>query len=392
MTGTRALSMAFVMSSMDLSSPPGVSSSINNAAAFDSSASRIARWMKRALLGAMVPSPRMRNTGAASPAGGAASRATSGAAGAPTSAARTAAPLHHGLLLNLIMLDLTSSPARNQLWRATSPTGSLMLIDARDVFQGVDLVGRLVVTDAFDPRKPQRIPAGMPRAAGDGIERNLEYDLRLHQFHPAAVCDRVRAKPLGQRGDLRIGQPAVGLADGRQRLAIAHGEGDIAEHPGPLAVSLLCGHHHDIQRGQFFLQLHPLPPALAGLITALGAFHHQPFIPAGAGLAEADLQILRAGGHCGVRLLHRASQPQSAQPALAINERSIEQVLPVHVQQVEGEQHDRDVSDQLAGIFPTQPLLELRKGNGPPVPPGHDLSVDDVASGQGAQTALQLRK
>src|SRR3989442_994603 len=296
MTGTRALSMAFVMSSMDLSSPPGVSSSISNAAAFDSSASRSARWMKRALLGAMMPATRRRPSVAASPPTAAASRATGGAARATTSAERTAAPLHHGLLLNLIMLDLTSSPARNQLWRATSPTGSLMLIDARDVFQGVDLVGRLVVTDAFDPRKPQRIPAGMPRAAGDGIERNLEYDLGLYQFHATTIHHRVRAKPLGQRGNLHIRQPAVGLADGRQRLAVAHGERHIAEHSGPLAMPLLCGNHHDVQRGQFFLQLHPLPPALAGLITALGPLDDQPFVPASPGFTEADLQVLGGGG------------------------------------------------------------------------------------------------
>src|SRR2546422_2223737 len=246
MTGTRALSMAFVMSSMDLSSPPGVSSSISNAAAFDSSASRIARWMKRALEGAITPSTRMRNTVAASPAAAAASRASSGAAQTTTSAARTAAPLHRGWLRNLIMFDLTSSPARNQLWRTPSPTGSLILVDARNVFHGVDLVRRLVVTDAFDPRKPQRITAGMPRAAGDGIERDLEDDRGLHKLHATTIHHRVRAKPRGQRGDLRIRQPAVGLADGRQRFAVAHGERHIAEHAGPLAMPLLCGHHHDV--------------------------------------------------------------------------------------------------------------------------------------------------
>src|SRR3989441_42615 len=296
MTGTRALSMAFVMSSMDLSSPPGVSSSISNAAAFDSSASRMARWMKRALRGAMVPSREMRNPGAASPAAAAASRASSGAAQAATSAAMTAAPLPRGWLRNLIMLDLTSSPARNQLWRATSPTGSLMLVDARNVFHSVDLAGRLVVTDAFDPRKPQRITAGMPRAAGDGIERDLEDDLGLHKFHATTIHHRVRAKPLGQRGDLRIRQPAVGLADGRQRLAVAHGERHIAEHSGPLAMPPLCGNHHDVQRGQFFLQLHPLPPPLAGLIAALGPLDDQSFVPAGPGFTEADFQVLARGG------------------------------------------------------------------------------------------------
>ena len=51
---------------MDFNSPPGVSSSISSAAAFASSASRIARWMKRALLGATTPSTRIRNTVAAS--------------------------------------------------------------------------------------------------------------------------------------------------------------------------------------------------------------------------------------------------------------------------------------------------------------------------------------
>src|SRR2546427_7813035 len=296
MTGTRALSMAFVMSSMDLRAPRGVSSSISNAAAFDSSASRIARWMKRALDGAITPSTRIRNTVAASPPAAAASRATSRAAQATTSAARTAAPLHHRLLRELIMLDLTSSPARNQLWRATSPTRSLMLVDARNVFQGIDLVGRLVVADAFDPRKPQRVAAGMARAAGDGIERDLEYDLGLHKFHATTIHHRVPAKPRGQRGDLHIRQPAVGLADGRQRLAVAHRERHVAEHSGPLAVPLLCGNHHDVQRGQFFLQLHPLPPPLAGLISALGPLDDQSFVPASPGFTEADLQFLGGGG------------------------------------------------------------------------------------------------
>src|SRR2546428_550993 len=313
MTGTRALSIAFVMSSMDLSSPPGVSSSISNAAPFVSWASRIARWMKRALLGAMMRSTRIRNTVAASPAAAAASRASSGPAQATTSAARTAAPLHHGLLLNLVMLDLTSSPARNQLWRATSPTGSLMLVDARNVFQGVDFVGRLVATDAFDPRKPQRITAGMPRAAGDGIERNLEYDFGLHKFHATTIHHRVRAKPLGQRGDLRIRQPAVGLADGRQRLAVAHGERHIAEHSGPLAMPLLCGNHHDVQRGQFFLQLHPLPPPLAGQLRKRWG----DLIQRAAEDGQARAIVVRLGAHAIVLVLDQQRLRRASSVAVA---------------------------------------------------------------------------
>src|SRR5206468_13045270 len=120
----------------DFNSPPGVSSSISSAAAFASSASRIARWMKRALLGATTPSTRIRNTVAAS-APAAIPPASRGTAQTAASAAPTTAHPQR-----LLRLSRRLHPLR---------LSRLVMGDAIDAIDATDGIAMLLNFIMLDP-------------------------------------------------------------------------------------------------------------------------------------------------------------------------------------------------------------------------------------------------
>src|SRR6266542_5261289 len=73
------------------------------------------------------------------------------------------------------------------------------------------------------------------------------------------VSDRVLLEVLGQLGNLRVGQSAVGLTN-RQELpssVITHRKCVIAQHVIAFAMAKLGSHDHDIQCRQFFLEFEP---------------------------------------------------------------------------------------------------------------------------------------
>src|SRR6266513_5793294 len=63
-------------------------------------------------------------------------------------------------------------------------------IEILRVGECVDLLGRLVVPQPHDPRKPQRESRGMPLAHHDLVELDLENDPRLHHPHAAEILHR----------------------------------------------------------------------------------------------------------------------------------------------------------------------------------------------------------
>src|SRR5712691_652640 len=63
------------------------------------------------------------------------------------------------------------------------------VVQLRDALAGVDLVHRLVVSDAHDPRKPQRVAAEVATGMLDGIEGDLQHHLRPHQPGVSHVAD-----------------------------------------------------------------------------------------------------------------------------------------------------------------------------------------------------------
>jgi len=77
---------------------------------------------------------------------------------------------------------------------------------------------RMDLVQPHDPREAQRVAALVARAGLHDVEGHLQHDLRLDQPGAAEIFDRVGLEPLGQRGDLGVGQPAIGLADVQQRL------------------------------------------------------------------------------------------------------------------------------------------------------------------------------
>src|SRR5216683_4834492 len=86
------------------------------------------------------------------------------------------------------------------------------LVEFRDPLEGVDLLDRLVVADAHDARKTQRVAARVPARVLNRVEGYLEDDFGSHHPRPAAIVDGHTEKPLGHLGDLRIGKPGIRLA------------------------------------------------------------------------------------------------------------------------------------------------------------------------------------
>src|SRR6185436_10338184 len=84
------------------------------------------------------------------------------------------------------------------------------LIDRRD------LIDRLVVADARDPREAQRVPRLVPRRLLDAVERDLQNDRRLDEVHRPVARGRRLLEMLGEAIDLDVGQAGVGLADVHQ--------------------------------------------------------------------------------------------------------------------------------------------------------------------------------
>src|ERR1700674_1995748 len=63
------------------------------------------------------------------------------------------------------------------------------LVKLRDSLQCVDLVDRLVVADPNDAGKAERVPAFVACGVLDGIERNLEHDLRIDKAPVPLIVD-----------------------------------------------------------------------------------------------------------------------------------------------------------------------------------------------------------
>src|ERR1051326_2739263 len=77
----------------------------------------------------------------------------------------------------------------------------------------VDLVDRFVVADADDPREAQRVSAQMAPRMLDGVERDLEQNLRPDHAPVTLVLDRDLQEVLRVLRDLCVREPGVRLAD-----------------------------------------------------------------------------------------------------------------------------------------------------------------------------------
>jgi len=89
----------------------------------------------------------------------------------------------------------------------------------------------------------------------NGIERDLEHDLRFHFAIAATIDNRVLFEMLGQFHDLDVGQATVGFSD-RQKFAacfVAHRKRVIAQDVVAFAMTEPSGDHHHVQRGQLLL-------------------------------------------------------------------------------------------------------------------------------------------
>src|SRR5712664_4265719 len=71
---------------------------------------------------------------------------------------------------------------RNFAQRFIGRSAEVPLVKFRDPLEGVDLLHRLVVADADDAWKTQRVPARMASRMLYRVERNLEHHLGSH--HP----------------------------------------------------------------------------------------------------------------------------------------------------------------------------------------------------------------
>src|SRR5260370_6354195 len=137
------------------------------------------------------------------------------------------------------------------------------LVKFRDPLEGVDLPDRLVVADAHDARKTQRVAARVPARVLNRVEGDLEHDFGSHDPGPAAIFDGHTEKPLRHLGDLGIGEPGIRLA---YIYEPAHGrvldrERVVGKYALSLAVSPLARGHHDIDGCQRTLELQPRKPA-----------------------------------------------------------------------------------------------------------------------------------
>ena len=128
---------------------------------------------------------------------------------------------------------------------------------------------------------------------------------------PPKSSMRVLVEVFGEPCDLGIGQPGVGLAYVFERVAIAHGEGVVAESSGALSVAVLCGGDDDIERGQLALQLEPCETATARLIDAGRGLQHDAFIAAGT---RVDIGLLQLLGACEA---HHGSEDETCEGVLA---------------------------------------------------------------------------
>ena len=95
----------------------------------------------------------------------------------------------------------------------------LGLVDLFDALEGVDLVEGLVVADAEDAGEAQGEAAGVAVGAHDVVEGDFEDAEGLDGAEVAVVFERVGLEPVGQFGDLGVGDAGVGFADVEQLAA-----------------------------------------------------------------------------------------------------------------------------------------------------------------------------
>ena len=176
----------------------------------------------------------------------------------------------------------------------------------------------------------------------DGVEGDLEDDLRANQPHVSAVLDGHVEEPLCELGYLGVSQAGVGLADVDQApiARIPHGEGVVREHASPLAVAPFDSRDNDVEGGEGTLQLQPRQPAAPGRVWAQRVFDHEPFVAASTCLGEDPVEVVRVG-----RLLQPREQvwvleSQPLEQLATGRERFIEERAPVEPQQVEDHEHD----------------------------------------------------
>src|SRR5215467_10273634 len=140
---------------------------------------------------------------------------------------------------------------------ATKNSCALPLIELLNGVESVNFLHGLVGPYPHDPGEAQGKAALMTIGPHHVIEGHFQHDLGLDQASKTLVLNRVGKKPLRHLRNFSVGQPGISFADVEQPVAIAHGEGVVAEHAHSLAVTPLHGGHDHVQRCHFTLQFQP---------------------------------------------------------------------------------------------------------------------------------------
>ena len=151
-------------------------------------------------------------------------------------------------------------------------------------------------------------------------------------------------------------------------VGLAHREGVVRQHAAPLAMAPLHPDHHAVQGGERLLQLQPAQATAPGLVGRVGSLTISP------SLCRSRASSKRASTSSAVRARARGGEEPRIGPIrqrepferrAAVPQRVLEQVLAVEVEQVERDEHDRDLDEQRPRAGPGRAGSGVRRSRGP---------------------------